>query len=103
MAPGTVRRSTSSEKSPAGRRLSSTGRGSPTPLEPGMCGALMSGASDALVGGRRCPTDVAAATGRDQLHDLRRTAPLRGDHGRNPALEKDGDAVGDLHHVIHVV
>src|SRR6059058_4314646 len=102
MAPGTVRRSTSSEKSPDGRP-SSTGRGSPTPLAPGMCGALMPAASDALVGGRRRQPDAAAATGRDQLDDLRRTALLRVDHGGDPAQEEDGDTVGDLHDVVHVV
>src|SRR3954452_15831936 len=100
MAEGTVRRSTSRENSPAGR---------PEPL--GLAAAAVSDAfggailraSDALVGGGRRQADVAAAAGSDQLDDLRRTALLRVDHGGDAAQEEDGDAVGDLHDVVHVV
>src|SRR4051812_3377414 len=100
MAEGTVRRSTSRENSPAGR---------PEPLGRSAAavsdafGGDMPRASDALVGGGRRQADVAAAAGSDQLDDLRRTALLRVDHRCDAAQEEDGDAVGDLHDVVHVV
>src|SRR3954451_8634239 len=99
-APATVRRSTSSEKSPAGR---------PGWVAPPAVSALVRGVvmarprSDALVGRRRGEPDVTAAAGGDQLDDLRSAAVLRLDDGGDAPEVEGGDAVRDLHDIVHVV
>src|SRR3954452_11136045 len=100
VALATVRRSTSSEKSPAGRP-GCAGRPAASAL---VCGVVMTRApSDALVDGRRRQSDIATASGSDQLDDLRRAALLGVHHCRDPPEVEGGDAVGDLHDVVHVV
>src|SRR3954447_16466481 len=100
VALATVRRSTSSEKSPAGRP-GCAGRPAASAL---VCGVVMTRApSDALIDGRRRQSDIATASGSDQLDDLRRAALLGVHHCRDPPEVEGGDAVGDLHDVVHVV
>src|SRR4051794_5811514 len=89
-APATVRRSTSSEKSPAGR---------PGWVAPPAVSALVRGVvmarprSDALVDRRRGEPDVTAAAGGDQLDDLRSAAVLRLDDGGDAPEVEGGDAI----------
>src|SRR3954469_7734473 len=73
LALATVRRSTSSEKSPAGR----PGRAVPPVVSGLVLGVVMARPSDALVGRRRSQPDVATAPSGDQLDDLRGAAVLR--------------------------
>src|SRR5438309_206441 len=90
-APPTVRRSTSREKSPAGRSL---WLGSPPAiwLEPDEVVI----ASDALVGRCRCQPDVAASSRGDELDDLGGVAVL-GQHFRgDPAEIQRRHPVSDL-------
>src|SRR3954451_4460333 len=98
-APATVRRSTSSEKSPAGR----PGCAAPPVVSALVLGVVMARPSDALVGRRRSQPDVAAAARSDQLDDLRGAAVLRLDDGRDASEVEGGDPVRDLHDVVHVV
>src|SRR3954453_19341717 len=99
VALATVRRSMSSEKSPAGRS-GSVGRPA---ASASVRGVVMTRPSDALVGRRRRQSDITAASGSDQLDDLRRAAFLGVHHRRDPSEVEGGDPVGDLHDVVHVV
>src|SRR4051812_18543675 len=98
-APATVRRSTSREKSPAGRPVWAA----PPAVSGLVLGVVMARPSDALVGRRRSQPDVTAAAGGDQLDNLRGAAVLRLDDGGDAPEVEGGDAVGDLHDVVHVV